>query len=449
MSCGLRGTIHQRIARRHALAFLHVDVDAARQRVFALLAVVAHDVDLALALRQFAVLDHAVDLGHDRALARLARFEQFDHARQTAGDVLGLRGFARNLRDNVARVHFFAVMHHQVRMRRHEVLAGAAGSLDLDHRLPLFIRRIGNHELRHAGDFVDLLGERDALLQIFEMHDAGKLGQDRERVGIPFEQDLVRLDRIAFGDRDARAVNYRIAFFFALLVVDNREDAVAVHRNDFALFVANPLDVDVLRETVRLRVLLRLLGDSGRRAADVERTHGELRAGFADRLRRDHADRFAALDQTPGRQVASVAGDANAALRFAGQHRADLDALDTGRLNRRRQFFGDFLIDRHDDVAFVIALIFESHAADDAVAQRFDDFARFDDRFDHDAFRRAAIVFADDHVLRHVDQTPREVTGVGRLERRIRQTLTRAVRRDEVLQHVEAFAEVRRDRAFR
>ena len=78
----------------------------------------------------------------------------------------------------------------------------------------------------------------------------------------------------------------------------------------------------------------------------------------------------------------------------------------------------------------------------------FDDFARFDDRLDHDAFGGAAIVFADDHVLRHVDQTAGEVAGVGRLERRIRQTFARAVRRDEVLQHVEAFAEVRGDRGF-
>ncbi len=56
MSCGLRGTVHQRLAGLDALAFLHVDVDAARQRVLALLAVVADDVDLALALADFAVL---------------------------------------------------------------------------------------------------------------------------------------------------------------------------------------------------------------------------------------------------------------------------------------------------------------------------------------------------------------------------------------------------------
>ena len=40
-------TVHQRIAGPHTLAFLNVDVDAARQRVFTLLAIVADDVDLA------------------------------------------------------------------------------------------------------------------------------------------------------------------------------------------------------------------------------------------------------------------------------------------------------------------------------------------------------------------------------------------------------------------
>ena len=33
MSCGLRRTVHERLARPDPVAFLHVDVDAARQRV--------------------------------------------------------------------------------------------------------------------------------------------------------------------------------------------------------------------------------------------------------------------------------------------------------------------------------------------------------------------------------------------------------------------------------
>ena len=74
----------------------------------------ADHVDLALALGDFAELHRAVDFADDGGLARLAGFEQFDHARQTAGDVLGLGGFARDLRQHVARVNLVAVLHHQV-----------------------------------------------------------------------------------------------------------------------------------------------------------------------------------------------------------------------------------------------------------------------------------------------------------------------------------------------
>ena len=95
--------VHQRLAGLDALAFLHVDVNAARHRVFLLGAVVGDHVDFALALGHFAELDRAIDFADDGGLMRLAGFEQFHHARQTAGDVFGLRGFARDLRQHVAR----------------------------------------------------------------------------------------------------------------------------------------------------------------------------------------------------------------------------------------------------------------------------------------------------------------------------------------------------------
>ena len=81
----------------------------------------------------------------------------------------------------------------------------------------------------------------------------------------------------------------------------------------------------------------RLLGHL-RRAADVERAHGELRARLADGLRRDDADRFADIHLRAAREVAAVAGAANAGAGFARQHRAHLH-----RLHAR-------LLDRDDDV---------------------------------------------------------------------------------------------------
>ena len=106
-------TVHQRIAVTNALAFLNVDVNAARNRVFLGFAIVGDDVDLAHALRDLAVLHDSVDFRDHSGLARLARFEQFDHARQTARDVLGLGGRARDLGEHVAGVNFVAVRHHK------------------------------------------------------------------------------------------------------------------------------------------------------------------------------------------------------------------------------------------------------------------------------------------------------------------------------------------------
>ncbi len=119
-------TIHQRIARAHALAVLHVDVHTARNRVLPRVtaAFVGHDQDLALPLDDAAVLDGAIDLADHRRISRLAGLEQLDHARQTARDVLGLGGLARDLRDHVTRLHLFAVLHHHVGVHRHDVARG-------------------------------------------------------------------------------------------------------------------------------------------------------------------------------------------------------------------------------------------------------------------------------------------------------------------------------------
>src|SRR5262249_52755859 len=114
------------------------------------------------------------------------------------------------------------------------------------------------------------------------------------------------------------------------------------------------------------------------------------------------AHRLAHFDKAPGSQVAAVAARANTPAGLAGEHRTDFDALDTSRLNRVGQLLGDFLVDLDDDVAFVVLDLFKRNAAHDAVAQRLDFDARFENRLDVNAVGGAAIEFIDDHILRHV-----------------------------------------------
>src|ERR1019366_7133306 len=103
-------------------------------------AILAFDVDLAQALADLAVLHYSVDLADDCGVAGLAGFEQLDDAREPSGDVLGLGGFARDLRKEVARLHFVAILHHQVRAGRHQVLlAGAASRVADQNRRRVFL----------------------------------------------------------------------------------------------------------------------------------------------------------------------------------------------------------------------------------------------------------------------------------------------------------------------
>src|SRR5580704_2650511 len=229
---------------------------------------------------------------------------------------------------------------------------------------------------------------------------------------------------LAIDNAEARTVNDVVAFLLAVLFVHDGDEASAVHGDGSAAAALDELEVHELDDTVVARFERRALGNAGGGSADVERTHRQLCAGFADGLRGDDADRFAEFNHAPGGEVAAVAESTNSATRFASEHGADADALDTGSLYLVGEVFGDFLVDVDDDRALEVLDLVERDAANDAVAQRLDFDAGFDDGFDEDAVRGATIALVDDDVLSHVDEAAREVAGIGGLERRGRQALT-------------------------
>ena len=159
----------------------------------------------------------------------------------------------------------------------------------------------------------------------------------------------------------------------------------------------------------------------------------------------DHADRLANVHRAARCQVTSVTFHAAAAARLAREHRTNPNALHAGALNLSRQIFVDFLVGLDNARSFNrIDNIFERRAANDTITQAFNLF----DCTGRDALQRAAVLLADDYILRHINQPSRQIAGVGCLQRRVRQTFARAVSRNEVLQHVESFAEIRLNRGL-
>src|SRR5690606_3483925 len=86
------------------------------------------------------------------------------------------------------------------------------------------------------------------------------------------------------------------------------------------------------------------------------------------------------------------------------------------------------------------------HTAEHAIAQRSNNVSPLDHRTHGQTVGGTAIVLSDHQVLGNIYQTARQVTGVGCLQRRVRQPLTGTVGRGEILHYAQTLAEVCRDR---
>src|SRR5688500_6189090 len=99
---------------------------------------------------------------------------------------------------------------------------------------------------------------------------------------IPVRGDLAGTDRIAVLEVQHSAVRQLVAFALAAVAVHHRDFARARHGNEMARLVLDGLEVVELDRTVGLDRDGVDRGGTRRRTTDVERTHGELRAGLAD-----------------------------------------------------------------------------------------------------------------------------------------------------------------------
>ena len=72
----------------------------------------------------------------------------------------------------------------------------------------------------------------DTFSDVLELHDAGLLRDDREGVGVPFDQRLARLDLLPVGHPQMSAVDNRVAFAVASLRVLHHERTGPIHDDE-------------------------------------------------------------------------------------------------------------------------------------------------------------------------------------------------------------------------
>src|SRR5690606_13789709 len=113
----------------HLLAFKDVQMTPLGNQLLVRIAAIGRGNDqAALALGLLAETDGATDFRQDRSLLGTTRFDRIGNARQTTGDVAGLRGFLGDTRNHVTHAYLHAVGHPDQGIGRQEVLGRYVGA---------------------------------------------------------------------------------------------------------------------------------------------------------------------------------------------------------------------------------------------------------------------------------------------------------------------------------
>ncbi|MNZ63041.1 hypothetical protein D3C78_811790 [compost metagenome] len=324
------------------VAFLKMEGLALRDQVFDRLDAVFRRLDhhATLVLVVAAEADRTINLGDDGVILRTTCFEQFGNTRQTTGDVLGLGAFQRRtckhvtLGDLGTRLDRQDGIHGQMEagFATTAKLRHSAGSvLDDDRGLQVRTARrrtpVNDLTLGDAGGFVGRFQNGETVDEVFEVNGTFHFRHHRTGVGVPLCKTLATLNLVAIIHEDLRTVSDTLRGTFRAALIKDRNGHVTAHGDENAFRV--PQDVAVLDlDRAFIRRFEERLVDHVRRTAKVERTHGELRARFTDRLCGDDANGFAHVDRRTACKVTTVADAADADLHFAGQSGADADGLD-------------------------------------------------------------------------------------------------------------------------
>src|SRR5579871_5709745 len=179
----------------------------------------------------------------------------------------------------------------------------------------------------------------------------------------------------------------------------------------------------------------------------MEGAHGELRAGLADGLGCHDTDWIPNLYRGARAHVPAVALLAQAVPRFAGERGAQMELRDRGRGQEALSLLLIYLLVAiHQHLARLRVDDRRSgkppnHLIDALLAT-----SGIGEIFDPDTRLGSAIFVVHDQALRDVDQTARQVSRVRRLDRRVSQSFSSSMRREEILEHGQSVAEARFDR---
>ena len=316
------------------------------------------------------------------------------------------------------------------------------------------ILRLNDDDFAQTGRFIRLYLISHVFNNAFKFNLTGSFGNDNRVERVPTGNHLAFLYHFTIGCIERRTVGY--------IMSGKHNTCVDIHETHFgqtayhylcrfACFVDNVYRTEFFEfQTGRILGHDACVGSNiGCRTTGMECTQCQLCTRLTDRLCSNYADCLTFLNHAAGSQITSVTLGTNTLLGFAGQYGTDFNTLNRGIFNLLRNVFGNFLTASHNQFASCrMNNIMYGYTTEDAFIQSGDGFVIVFQCCTNQSAERAAVFFINNHIVRYVNQTTGQVSGVSRLQSGIGKTLTGTVSRDKVFQHGQTFLKVRKNRIF-
>ena len=159
----------------------------------------------------------------------------------------------------------------------------------------------------------------------------------------------------------------------------------------------------------------------------MEGAHRKLCSRFTDRLRGNDTNRLSLLYERRPTKIDTIAPLTHPATRPARHHTTNMHFLYASTFNLLCLHFGNKLALLDENLSGLCLDLFERNTTLNARRKgQPDTLAVF--AVERCPFGITAVRFANNHVLRHIDESTRQVSGCCRTQRDIRHTLSRAMR---------------------
>ena len=450
------GTVGQRSTGTHVVVLLYQYLFGQRYEIFLNFSGLRGNDNFAVTTFHLTHCDLTVNFGNHSRIGRVTCLEQFGNTGKTTRDITRLTNGTRNLHDYFTGFYLLSVFHYYVTTHRKVIGTDKFAIFSHDVRCRHFrlVLRLNDDDFAQTGRFIGLYLIGNVFNNAFKLNLTGSFGNDNCVERVPTGYKFAFLYYFTIRCIECRTIRHvmRRKYDTCIDIYETYFCQTAYyHLSRFACFVNNIYCTEFFKFQTG-----RILGnntcissDIGCRTTGMERTQRQLCTWLTDRLRSDYTDSFTFLNHTACSQITAVALGTNTLLGFTSQYRTDFNALNRRVFNLLCNGFSDFFTTCNKQFTGCgVNDIMYGYTSQNTFVQCSDCLIVILQSCTNQSAKRTAVFFVDNHIVRYVNQTTGQVSGIGRLQSGIGKTLTSTVSRDKVLQHGKTFLKVRKNRVL-